>query len=124
LLAKQPVIDPNSFLFTVQEKLSTMMQKIRWEILILGIVVLLTAIVQNSAPVTLTFFRYQAQLPISVLLLVVSVTSFLVGAITTGRILRRREAAKKLDNSPTKTPAPGAATQPTPPAVQRKNPLT
>lgn len=100
------------------------MQKIRWAILILGIVVLLTAIVQNSAPVTLTFFRYQAQLPISVLLLVVSVTSFLVGAITTGRILRRREAAKKLANSPTKTPTPGAATPPTPPAVQRKNPLT
>jgi uncharacterized integral membrane protein len=115
-------------LFTVQEELSTMMQKIRWAILILGVIVLMTAIVQNSAPVTLKFFRYQGDLPISVLLLVVSVVSFLFGAATAARILRRRETAKKSANSPakspTKTTAPDPAASSTPPATERKNPLT
>jgi len=119
LLAKQPAADPNGFLFTVQEELSTMMQKIRWAILILGILVLMTAVIQNSKPVPLKFLVYNAEMPTSILLLVTSVASFLLGAITTGRILRRRDAAKKLANSPAKsTPAP------TPPATERKNPLT
>jgi uncharacterized integral membrane protein len=96
-----------------------MMQKIRWAILILGIIVLMTAMIQNSAPVTLTFLVYKAEMPTSILLLVTSVASFLAGAITTGRILRRRDATKKLANSLEKpTPAP------TPPATERKNPLT
>jgi len=96
-----------------------MMQKIRWAILILGVIVLMTAIIQNRDPVTLTFLVYNTEMPTSILLLVTSVTSFLLGAITTGRILRRRDAAKKLANSPAKSvPAP------TPPATNRKNPLT
>ncbi len=124
LLAKQPAVDPNGFLFTVQEELSTMMQKIRWAILILGIIVLMTAIIQNSDPVPLKFLVYEAQMPTSVLLLVVSVVSFLLGAATTGHVLRRREAAKRLANSPAKsttttTPPPDAM----PPAAERKNPL-
>ncbi len=128
LLSKQLTVNTNGFLFTVQEELSTMMQKIRWAILILGIIVLMTAIVQNSDPVALKFFRYQADLPTSVLLLVVSVVSFLFGAATTARILRRREAAKKLTNSPAKSPtattSPDPATSSTPPTAERKNPLT
>jgi len=95
-----------------------MMQKIRWAILILGIVVLMTAMIQNSDPVTLKFLVYEAELRISILLLVTSVVSFLIGAITTGRILRRRDAAKKLANSSAKS------TLTTPPAMDHKKPLT
>lgn len=105
-----------------------MIQKIRWAILILGVIVLMTAIVQNSEPVTLTFFRYQADLPISILLLVVSVVSFLIGAATAARMLRRRDAAKKLANLPAKSPTattpPAPETSTTPPTTERKNPLT
>jgi uncharacterized integral membrane protein len=121
-------VDPNGFLFTVQEELSTMMQKIRWAILILCVIVLMTAIVQNSDPVTLKLFRYQADLPTSILLLVVSVASFLFGAATTARILRRRDTAKKLANSPGKSPTATTPSAPetstTPPTTERKNPLT
>lgn len=105
-----------------------MMQKIRWAILILGIIVLMTAMIQNSDPVPLKFLAYTADLPTSVLLLVVSVVSFLFGAATSARILRRREAAKKLANSPAKSPtattSPDPAKSSTPPAAERKNPLT
>lgn len=104
-----------------------MMQKIRWAILILGIIVLMTAMIQNKDPVPLKFLNYTAEMPTSILLLVVSVASFLIGAITAGRIMRRREAAKKLANSapkPTTTTPPAATTTTASPAPERKNPLT
>jgi len=82
-----------------------MMQKIRWSILILGVIVLLAAMLQNSGPVTLKLFFFETAMPISVLLLATSVTSFLVGGLTIGRMLRRREAVKKIDSPPT-TPPP------------------
>ena len=104
-----------------------MMQKIRWAILILGIIVLMTAMIQNSAPVTLKFLVYEAEMPTSILLLVVSAVSFLLGAATTGRILRRRDTAKKLANSPgnpSPTTASSAPATMATMATDRKNPLT
>ena len=80
------------------------MQKIRWAILLLGVVILLAAMIQNSANTTLKLFFYETQLPVSVLLLVTSATSFLIGAITTGRMLKRAAKAKQVAEK-TKPPA-------------------
>lgn len=82
-----------------------MMQKIRWSILIFGVIVLLAAMLQNSGPLTLKLFFFETAIPISVLLLATSVISFLVGGLTIGRMLRRRETAQKNDSqSPTPPP--------------------
>jgi uncharacterized integral membrane protein len=70
------------------------MQKIRWAILLLGIIVLLTAMLQNSGNVPLKLFFFETQLPVSVLLLVTAAVSFLIGAITTGRMLKRSAKSK------------------------------
>jgi len=82
------------------------MQKIRWIILLIGVVILLTAMIQNSETTTLKLFIYETKLPVSVLLLATSAVSFLLGAITVGRMLRRSARAKlapaKL--APVKTP--------------------
>lgn len=67
-----------------------MMRKIRWAILILGVLVLITVMVQNSHAVTLKLLRYETQLPASTLLLATSVLSFLIGVLTSGRMLGRR----------------------------------
>jgi len=69
-------------------------QKIRWTMLLIGVVILLTAMVQNSETTPLKLFFYQTELPVSVLLLATSATSFLLGAITVGRILKRSAQAK------------------------------
>jgi len=62
--------------------------------LLIGVVILLTAMVQNSETTLLKLFFYQTELPVSVLLLATSATSFLLGAITVGRILKRSAQAK------------------------------
>jgi uncharacterized integral membrane protein len=77
-------------------ELSAVMQKIRWTILLTGVVVLLAAAVQNSENVLLKLFFYETQLPVSVLLLVTSTVSFLIGAFTMGRLIRQRTKGKPL----------------------------
>jgi len=62
--------------------------------LLIGVVILLTAMIQNSENTTLKLFFYQTEMPVSVLLLATSATSFLLGAITVGRILKRSAQAK------------------------------
>jgi uncharacterized integral membrane protein len=90
-------------------ELSAVMQKIRWAILLIAIVVLLAAVVQNSANAPLKLFFYKTELPVSVLLLVTAAISFLLGALTTSRMLRRSAKAKatpepKLEKPAEKTP--------------------
>jgi uncharacterized integral membrane protein len=74
--------------------LSAVMQKIRWGILLIGVIILLAAAVQNSENVLLKLFFYETQLPVSVLLLVTSTISFLIGALTMGRLIRQKAKAK------------------------------
>jgi uncharacterized integral membrane protein len=81
-------------------ELSAVMQKIRWAILLLGIVVLLAAMLQNSTTAPLKLFFYKTDLPISVLLLVTAAVSFLLGALTTGRMLRRSARAQAATEKP------------------------
>lgn len=89
------------------------MQKIRWAILLLGVMVLLAAMIQNSENAPLQLFFYKTQLPISVLLLVTSAVSFLIGAITTGRMLKRSGKAKPAVRNEPPQPAEGPKSSPT-----------
>ena len=77
-----------------------MMQKIRWLVVILGAIVLVTAMLQNSEPTTLKLFVFEKSLPTSILLLANSVVSFLVGGLFFHRAFRRRELAKSLKPEP------------------------
>lgn len=77
-----------------------MMRKIRWAILILGVLVLIAVMVQNSHAVTLKLLRYETQLPASTLLLATSVLSFLLGVLTSGRMLGRRSPRPRREASP------------------------
>ena len=69
------------------------MQKIRWAILLTGVIVLLAAVLQNSENVLLKLFFFETQLPVSVLMLVTATISFLVGGFTIGRMMRRSAKA-------------------------------
>ena len=92
-----------------------MVQKIRWGILLMGVIVLLAAAVQNSENVLLKLFFYETQLPVSVLLLVTSTVSFLIGALTMGRLIRQKAKAKsKLAPEKLVEPAVAAPTKTTP----------
>lgn len=71
-----------------------MIQKIRWLLIILGGIVLVTAMLQNSEPTTLKLFFFEKSLPTSILLLATSAVSFLVGGLVFHRAFRRRESAK------------------------------
>lgn len=67
-----------------------MKQKIRWIIVILGILLLITAIVQNSHTVVLKLLFWETSLPASILLLVTAVISFLIGIFVARRVIWRR----------------------------------
>lgn len=75
-----------------------MLQKIRWLLVIVGVIVLLTAMIQNSAPLTLKLFFFETTLATSILLLATSSISFLVGGLFSYLMFRRREP------SPTQPP--------------------
>jgi len=77
-----------------------MMQKIRWLVVILGAIVLVTAMVQNSEPTPLKLFVFEKSLPTSILLLANSVVSFLVGGLVFHRAFRRRDLAKPTKPEP------------------------
>ncbi len=97
------------------------MQKIRWAILLLGIIVLLAAMIQNSDNAQLRLFFYETQLPVSVLILVTAAVSFLIGAITTGWMLKRSAKAKTVEvaEKPVETPPPSTSPPSTSPPATR-----
>lgn len=76
-----------------------MMQKIRWLLIALGLLVLITAMVQNSDPLTLKLFWLQKTVPTSVLLLATSLISFLLGGLTQHLAFRHRR-----ESTPTSSP--------------------
>lgn len=97
------------------------MQKIRWAILLIGVIVLLAAAVQNSENVLLKLFFYETQLPVSVLLLVTSTISFFLGAFTMGRLLRKSSKANSSKANP--KPAPEKPAEKLAPAPTKTNPF-
>ncbi len=73
-----------------------MMRKIRWGILLIGVIVLIAAMLQNSESIPLKLFFYERTMPVSVLILVTAVISFLAGAWTISRVHRRHAKAALL----------------------------
>jgi uncharacterized integral membrane protein len=67
-----------------------MMQKIRLLLIAVGLIVLVTAMVQNSDPLTLKLFWLQKTVPTSVLVLATSLISFLLGGLPQHLAFRHR----------------------------------
>lgn len=77
------------------------MKKIRWLILILGIVLSLAVALQNNALVEIRWLWMEQTLPLSVLLLTTVAIGFLLGSLMTATMLRRRTKKKeKVDPTP------------------------
>jgi uncharacterized membrane protein YciS (DUF1049 family) len=73
----------------------TMMQRIRWILLILGITLFVVLSVWNSGTVTVQFpFMADRELSLSNLLLITSAGSFVFGSVMTGWMLRGVRKAK------------------------------
>ena len=90
-----------------------MIQKIRWFLLILVIVLTLAAITQNGQETTVQLLWLTRTMPLSVLLLSTIAVGFLLGALTTALMLRRRHKAKEAAKSK-------KATEPTKPATKKQ----
>ena len=67
-----------------------MLQKIRWFLLLTGIVLVLIVAFQNSRRVELDLLFFRGEYPLTLLLLACSAASFLFGALTTAWMLRSR----------------------------------
>ena len=101
-----------------------MMQRIRWFLLLLGIVIVLVLSLSNSTPTPIKIpFAGTWELPLSMLLLATSGISFVFGAIMTGWMLRgrrkatatkKRDAAEKSQATP-KADSASSSTEPASP---------
>ena len=67
-----------------------MMKKIRWFLLLLGVLVVVIIAFQNSRTVQLEVLFFSGQYPLTLLLLGSSAASFVFGALMTGWMLRGR----------------------------------
>ena len=67
-----------------------MLQKIRWFLLLVGILVVVIIAVQNSRSVEIDLLFFRGTYPLTLLLLGTSAASFLFGALMTGWMLRSR----------------------------------
>ncbi len=81
-----------------------MLQKIRWFLLITGVLVVVIIALQNQTPTPLKLLFLNGTIPLTLLLLATSAASFVFGALTTVWMLKKREPAKKPEPQPTKTP--------------------
>ena len=71
------------------------MQKIRWFLLILGIVAALAVALQNNAPTKVRFLWLEQMMPLTLLLLTTTTIGFLLGALLTASMLRGRKSDAK-----------------------------
>ena len=67
-----------------------MLQKIRWFLLLVGILVVVIIAVQNSRSVEIDLLFFRGQYPLTLLLLGTSAASFAFGALMTAWMLRSR----------------------------------
>ena len=82
------------------------MQKIRWFFLIAATVVALVLALQNNGPVEIQLLFLQQSLPLSMLMLSSTAVGFLLGALMTASMLRKRKGKKaKSATSASTTPA-------------------
>ena len=66
------------------------MQKIRWFLLIVAIVLALAMAFQNNEPAKVRLLWLEQSMPLSVLMLSTTAIGFLLGALMTALMLRRR----------------------------------
>jgi|TARA_B110000495_G_C22916982_1_gene535677 uncharacterized integral membrane protein len=71
------------------------MQKIRWFFLILMITLALALVFQNQEQVDIQLLFLKQSLPLSVLLISATTIGFLLGALLTASMLRKRKSKKK-----------------------------
>jgi uncharacterized integral membrane protein len=71
------------------------MQKIRWFFLILIAVMTLAMVFQNQAKVEIQLLFWKQSLPLSVLLISTTTIGFLLGALLTASMLRKRKKKKQ-----------------------------
>ena len=91
-----------------------MLQKIRWFLVIVGVLVVVVIAIQNDQPVLLKLLFFQDTLPLTLLVLVTSAASFVLGALTTFWMLR--SSARKT--------APAVSATRKPSKTSDRNPLT
>jgi uncharacterized integral membrane protein len=97
------------------------MQKIRWFFLIAAILLALAIVLQNNTSVPVQLFWLQRSLPLSALLLSTTAIGFLLGALVTAWMLRRRGKAA---NAKKAAPEPAPAEAPAAQESAESNPLT
>ena len=76
--------------------ITQMVQKIRWILLLFGIVVAIAVAIQNNDAVDVKLLFFQATLSLSLLILVSAGIGFLFGALMTGMMLRSRKRKEKV----------------------------
>jgi uncharacterized integral membrane protein len=74
---------------------SAQMQKIRWFLLIVMIVLALVVVLQNNHDAEVHLLLHQRSIPLSVLLFSTTAVGFLFGALMTATMLRSRGPGKK-----------------------------
>lgn len=77
-----------------------MLQKIRWFFLLVGLSLIVILAFQNSRRVELELLFFRGEYPLTILLLGCSAASFVLGALTTGWMLRNRGRAAKQTSKP------------------------
>ena len=82
-----------------------MRQKIRWFLLVVGILMVVTISLQNRTPTQLNLLLFESTMPLTLLLLATSAASFIFGALTTVWMLRRPKGGHSKSGKASKTTA-------------------
>ncbi len=72
-----------------------MLQKIRWFLLITGVLVVVIIALQNQQPTRLKWLLFEMDMPLTLLLLATSAASFVFGALTTVWMLKKKTPAAR-----------------------------
>ena len=89
-----------------------MWTRIRWTLIVLGIMVLVVFSLANTAPVQVRMpLLFQTDVPLAMVLALAGLIGFMVGSLWTAWMLRRKGASKRIstgknDRKSQPTPAP------------------
>lgn len=87
-----------------------MMQKIRWFLLILIAALTLTLVFQNQAQVEIQLLFWNRSLPLSILSISTTTVGFLLGALLTASMLRKRKKKKQKSQKAASAPIQTSST--------------
>jgi uncharacterized integral membrane protein len=86
-----------------------MLQKTKFTLLIVAIAFTLIVALQNTEATGITILFFSLSLPKTVLIMASLATGFLIGAFTTGRMLRRRHAKRAKQAPPAARAKPSSS---------------